>query len=728
MRLPPTHLPKMRLRSIRLRPWLAALRQPANGGPEGGVSGGSGPEGGAPRRRGRLSPGAASAAAFVLAGGLGLLAAVWAARAVESQSIAAVGAALSASGHDWAGVAGDGLLITLSGTAPTEAARFRALTLAGAEVGAGRLIDAMAVADPADLAPPDFSIEILRNDDGISLIGLVPEGPAREALITDLGGLAGQGGVTDMMETADYPVPPGWSRAVDFGIAALQGLPRSKISIATDRVAITAITDSAAEKARIETDLARRAPKGLVLKLDISAPRPVIAPFTLRFLIDEGGARFDACSAESEASRDRILSAAAQAGVTRKTLCTIGLGVPTPDWSTAVAMGLAALHDLGAGSITYSDADISLIADATVSQADFDRVVGEMESNLPAVFALRAVLTPKPDTADAVTAPPEFTASLSATGQVALRGRIGDTLSRDAVANFARARFGTGQVHAATRLDPMMPRGWSLAVLAAIEALGELHHGEASVTPGLIRITGTSDNPGTAANVARLLSDKLGDSRDYHLDIHYDETLDPLLGLPTPAECMARINAALGQDKITFDPGSANIAAAAAGTLDRIAALMKDCTDVAMEVGGHTDSQGREEMNLALSEDRAAAVIAALMGRRILTGSLLARGYGETMPIADNATEAGREANRRIEFRLIGPDAGDSAASDGATGDAVSDGAAGDGAVGDGAPAAADGSDGAAPAPAVAAAVAPSPDTPRPKPRPEAAGAGAGQP
>ncbi|PKP73766.1 MAG: hypothetical protein CVT84_11820 [Alphaproteobacteria bacterium HGW-Alphaproteobacteria-6] len=706
----------MRLRSIRLRPWLAALRQPA----------GAAPQGAAPHRR-PSSRAIASAAAFVLAAGLGLLAAIWAVRAVESQSIAAVGATLSASGHDWAGVAGDGLLITLSGTAPTEAARFRALTLAGAEVGAGRLIDAMAVADPADLAPPDFSIEILRNDDGISLIGLVPEGPAREALITDLGGLAGQGGVTDMMEAADYPVPPGWDRAVGFGIAALQSLPRSKISIAADRVAITAITDSAAEKARIETDLARRAPKGLVLKLDISAPRPVIAPFTLRFLVDESGARFDACSAESEASRDRILSAAAQAGVTRKTLCTIGLGVPTPDWSAAVAMGLAALHDLGAGSITFSDADISLIADDSVAQADFDRVVGEMESNLPAVFALRAVLTPKPDSADAVTAAPEFTASLSATGQVALRGRIGDALSRDAVANFARARFGTAQVHAATRLDPEMPRGWSLAVLAALEALGELHHGEASVTPGLIRISGTSDSPGAAANVARLLSDKLGDSRDYQLDIRYDEALDPLLGLPTPAECVARINAALVQDKITFDPGSANIATAAAGTLDRIAALMKDCTDVAMEVGGHTDSQGREEMNLALSEDRASAVIAALMARRILTGSLLARGYGETLPVADNETEAGREANRRIEFRLVGPDAGDSAANDDAAiDDAAGDDAAGEGEAIGGTSAAADGSDGATPEPSVAAAP-PTPDTPRPKPRPEGA-AGAGQP
>ena len=76
-----------------------------------------------------------------------------------------------------------------------------------------------------------------------------------------------------------------------------------------------------------------------------------------------------------------------------------------------------------------------------------------------------------------------------------------------------------------------------------------------------------------------------------------------------------------------------------------------------MEIGGHTDSQGREIMNERLSQDRAQAVLNALRERRILTSSFTAKGYGESEPIADNDTEAGREANRRIEFRLIRPEA-----------------------------------------------------------------------
>ena len=71
-----------------------------------------------------------------------------------------------------------------------------------------------------------------------------------------------------------------------------------------------------------------------------------------------------------------------------------------------------------------------------------------------------------------------------------------------------------------------------------------------------------------------------------------------------------------------------------------------------MEIAGHTDSQGREVMNLSLSQARADAVLNAIMARRVLVSNLSAKGYGESQPIADNESETGREANRRIEFTL----------------------------------------------------------------------------
>ena len=72
-----------------------------------------------------------------------------------------------------------------------------------------------------------------------------------------------------------------------------------------------------------------------------------------------------------------------------------------------------------------------------------------------------------------------------------------------------------------------------------------------------------------------------------------------------------------------------------------------------MEIGGHTDSQGRKAMNLNLSQLRADAVKTALLSRKVLVKKLVPVGYGETLPIADNQTEEGREINRRIEFKLL---------------------------------------------------------------------------
>ena len=67
----------------------------------------------------------------------------------------------------------------------------------------------------------------------------------------------------------------------------------------------------------------------------------------------------------------------------------------------------------------------------------------------------------------------------------------------------------------------------------------------------------------------------------------------------------------------------------------------------------YTDSQGRAEMNLGLSQSRATSILNELQRRRVLTSSYVANGYGEADPIADNETEEGREKNRRIEFRLL---------------------------------------------------------------------------
>lgn len=611
----------------------------------------------------RIPPSLLTTTAFVTAGLVAIVTAWTGTQALESRSEAAVRSALLAQGITWAEVRASGLQLRLIGTAPNEATRFRVLNLASTVVDSARLRDRMTVAPVKDLEPPRFSVEMLRNTDGISLIGLLPEVlPAADApapaaddtpapLAAEIAAVAGDLPVSDMLETANFPAPEGWAAALKFGTEALKLLPRSKISVAADQVAIIAITDSDAQKRRLEAELAKIRPAGLAVSIELSAPRPVLTPFTLRFLKDEEGARFDACSADTNRARDRILAAGKAAGVEGTVVCTVGLGVPTPSWAEATAAGIAAVSELGGGSVTFSDADVTLLAAPGTPQATFDHVVGELQTALPQVFSLQATL---PAAATPVAqGPAEFTARLAEDGRLQLRGRLTDELLKTAVDSYARAKFGADQVYTATRFDPELPDGWPIRVLAGLEALAELHHGSLTVRADSVQLTGITGNTQGRARVSQILSDKLGQGKPFSVSVRYDEAFDPLAALPSPQECAADLNAILARGKITFAPGSAEIAAEAGPTMEALAEILKACPVLPLEIAGHTDAQGSTEGNLALSQARAESVRLSLQGRGAPVDAIQAKGYGEGTPIADNGTEEGREANRRIEFTLL---------------------------------------------------------------------------
>ena len=334
----------------------------------------------------------AASLTFAAAAGVSLVAASFAVTVMEQNSETALRRALDEGGMGWAEVTADGLRVTMQGTAPDEATRFAALSLAGGVVDATRVIDEMSVPPSKGIAPPRFSAEILRNHSGISIIGLIPASSPRADLVNQLNSLGEAGPVADLLETARYPEPQGWSSALRYAIAALELLPRAKISVDAETIKITSMADSSAAKDQLQAQLTRMAPPELHLVLDITAARPVISPFTLRFLIGEGGARFDACSAESAESRAAILSAARAAGLEGDVDCVIGMGVPSPNWSRASALSIASLASLGQGTITIANADITLVAAEGTAPDLFDKVVGELENALPEVFALHSVL------------------------------------------------------------------------------------------------------------------------------------------------------------------------------------------------------------------------------------------------------------------------------------------------------------------------------------------------
>jgi len=603
----------------------------------------------------RIIPVILSALAFAAAGVGAYFAAGLTVSWIENSSATAVEKRLALEGFDWASVQTDGLKVVLEGEAASEALRFKALAAAGQIVEAARVIDNFTITDSRPPVAPKFSVEILRNGKSISLIGLVPTKADNANFKDRVARIAGDLPIADFLETADYPVPDAWSSVISYGLLALERLEHSKISIGETQVTIEAIGESDAQKSRLLQELTRRTPADITSKIGISAPRPVITPFTLRFRITADGASFDACSADSPEAAVQILAAAKAAGLAEEATCRQGLGVPSPLWSKAATQAIAALTKLGGGSVTLSDADVTLTAPAGTDPTLFDTITSRLDGDLPEVFALNPILLVAPETPEDDAAIPEMVATLSPEGQVQIRGPVISPRAQRTLQTFAYAVFGSEDAYLSTKLQDNLPEGWMVRSLASLAGLSKLNSGIATVSPNAIDITGLTGRRSAKTDIAQILIDRLGDGAEFELEVTYLEELDPLARMLNGTECVAEITDLASQNKIKFEPGSATLDDDSRDTVQAIAEVFERCLEAPIEIGGHTDSQGREEMNLNLSKGRAEAVLTALRGARVKLKSLTAEGYGETQPIADNGTAEGREANRRIEFRLVTP-------------------------------------------------------------------------
>ena len=113
------------------------------------------------------------------------------------------------------------------------------------------------------------------------------------------------------------------------------------------------------------------------------------------------------------------------------------------------------------------------------------------------------------------------------------------------------------------------------------------------------------------------------------------------------------IRDALTLTGVTFNSGSADLAPESMAVLDRVGESLIAWPEVKIEVQGHSDSRGNDQMNLELSQARAETVASYLVGLGVDSSRITARGYGETMFIAENDTKAGRAANRRVEIHRV---------------------------------------------------------------------------
>lgn len=104
---------------------------------------------------------------------------------------------------------------------------------------------------------------------------------------------------------------------------------------------------------------------------------------------------------------------------------------------------------------------------------------------------------------------------------------------------------------------------------------------------------------------------------------------------------------------VQFESGKDIIKVSSFGILNKVVDVMQRHSEFGLKISGHTDSQGRDDANLDLSKRRAAAVKKFIADHGIKEDRMESDGYGETVPVADNATASGRAKNRRVEFEIM---------------------------------------------------------------------------
>jgi len=154
----------------------------------------------------------------------------------------------------------------------------------------------------------------------------------------------------------------------------------------------------------------------------------------------------------------------------------------------------------------------------------------------------------------------------------------------------------------------------------------------------LSSIRGTDDDP---------YKNELLDVEVKQRKMEFSDALQKAIDATDAKEKVLRLN------YVYFESGAAKLTELSRYELDNLAESLNKYPNMTIEVGGHTDNTGDAAQNMTLSSERAKAVKDYLVGKGISASRLQAVGYGQTQPADTNDTEAGREKNRRTEFKIL---------------------------------------------------------------------------
>lgn len=226
---------------------------------------------------------------------------------------------------------------------------------------------------------------------------------------------------------------------------------------------------------------------------------------------------------------------------------------------------------------------------------------------------------------------------------IVIEGAVPNEMAKQDILNKLYATYGRDNVVDKIQVRQVTaPNGWSSTVSNVItDDLKKIKQGSLSVRGTQIELKGKVFN---AADIQ---------PATVHLQSLAPAPYKVSAQLSVNAAEQQIIDAALKNRIIEFESGSAILAPSGIQILDEMAVALNKVGGKKVKIIGYTDSSGDAAKNLALSQERAAAVKTYLAGKNIAPDSMTSEGLGASKPVADNATPEGRKKNRRIEFEVM---------------------------------------------------------------------------
>jgi OOP family OmpA-OmpF porin len=421
--------------------------------------------------------------------------------------------------------------------------------------------------------------------------------------------------------------------------AALKDTVLDKRRINVDGRDVTFAADAFSEDGRVSAVASVEAVPGVRLVDDQTRLVPEAKPFVWSAERDVVRVTLGG-SSPLPSSKDKLLEAARAnlGGVEVADQMNLSRGAP-PRFDGAALLLLDQIGKLKDGKITLTDNKVSLSGMAR--DLGGREAVAAALKNLPEGYSVAA---------NDIKAPPYVFQAYKDPVAVTLTltGYVPDNNVHAALVAAAGRKFFSEKVVDNLKASVGAPTGFANAVVPALGALSRLSTGTLVVSDREVKLSGDALYDAAANQVRAGLGKDFPQAWQYKAEISVKPASAPV----DATVCQQLFADLLSKGRISFESGKADIVPDSAGLLDRLIETAMRCPTVNIEIAGHTDTDGEEASNQALSEKRAQAVVDYLVMAGLPASRFIPAGYGSTQPLAGNETEEGKAQNRRIEFMV----------------------------------------------------------------------------